>query len=255
MDFLSNINLKKSTLTKNELKACEAICEDLYKVQQLSLTEMSLEIDITKTTILRFCQKLGYSGYSEFKYDCIKYVNSLSNSNEEDNIEDDNSRIIRIENIYINTIKLMHHTLDNNKLIELANLIKNSRYVKVIGEINSSVSALQLRYALLMHGIDAQLLNSPAEVKAVDLCINEEDLLIVFSNSAKSATLKEAMALKANNSCKVALVTMNAQSPLEKEVESFTLLPSVASLKNKSLLDGVPIFSIFVEILLRYINY
>lgn len=80
MDFLSNINLKKNTLTKNELKACELILMDLNKVQMYSLTEMSEKIKITKTTILRFCQKMGYSGYTEFRYDCVKYVNSLSNA-------------------------------------------------------------------------------------------------------------------------------------------------------------------------------
>ena len=64
---------------------------DLNKVQMYSLTEMSEKIKITKTTILRFTQKMGYSGYTEFRYDCVKYVNSLSNA--ERVIEDELSLI------------------------------------------------------------------------------------------------------------------------------------------------------------------
>lgn len=252
MDFLSNINLKKNLLTKNELKACELICKDLTKVQQLSLTEMSAEIKVTKTTILRFCQKMGYSGYTEFRYDCVKYVNSLNNA--EDTVNRENDKIINVEKIYIDTIKLMHYTLNDEIIKRLVTLIKDARRVRCVGEINSAVTCLQLKYALAMYGIDAEVLSSPAEVKAIDLAATKDDLILMISVTGKSETIKEALALQENNCCKIALVTMNAQSHLENEVDAFILLPSVATLKNKSLLDSVPIFSVFVEILLHYIN-
>lgn len=252
MDFLSNINLKKNTLTKNELKACELILKDLNKVQMYSLTEMSEQIKITKTTILRFCQKMGYSGYTEFRYDCVKYVNSLSNA--ERLIEDENEKIINVEKIYMDTIKLLHYTLKDEDFKALATMIQSARKVRCVGEINSEVTCLQLKYALAMYGIDADVLPSKANVKAVDLITNEQDLLIVMSASANSEIVKEAYNLKENNGCQIALVTMNPSTPLEAKSDMFLLLPSVAPLKNKSLLDSVPIYSLFVEILLHYLN-
>lgn len=252
MDFLSNINLKKNTLTKNELKACELILKDLNKVQMYSLTEMSEQIKITKTTILRFCQKMGYSGYTEFRYDCVKYVNSLSNA--ERLIEDENEKIINVEKIYMDTIKLLHYTLKDEDFKALATMIQSARKVRCVGEINSEVTCLQLKYALAMYGIDADVLPSKANVKTVDLITNEQDLFIVMSASANSEIVKEAYSLKENNGCQIALVTMNPSTPLEVKSDIFLLLPSVAPLKNKSLLDSVPIYSLFVEILLHYLN-
>lgn len=252
MDFLSNINLKKNILTKNELKACELICKDLNQVQMYSLTEMSKKINITKTTILRFCQKMGYSGYTEFRYDCVKYVNSLSNA--ERLIESANEKILNVEKIYTDTIKLFHYTLSDEVLMALSQAIQKARKVKCVGEINSEVTCLQLKYALAMYGIDVDLLPSASHVKSVDLITNEQDLLIVFSAGAKSHTVKQAFELKETNGCQIALVTMNPSTSLEHEADIFVLLPSVATLKNKSLLDSVPIFSIFVEILLHYLN-
>lgn len=252
MDFLSNIHLKKNTLTKNELKACELILQDLNKVQMYSLTEMSEKIKITKTTILRFTQKMGYSGYTEFRYDCVKYVNSLSNA--ERVIEDENAKIINVEKIYMDTIKLLHYTLKDEDLKSLATSIQSARKVRCVGEINSEVTCLQLKYALAMYGIDADVLPSTSNVKAIDLMTNEQDLLIVISASADSHIVKTAFDLKENTGCQIALVTMNPSTSLEKESDVFLLLPSVAPLKNKSLLDSVPIYSIFVEILLHYLN-
>lgn len=252
MDFLSNIQLKKNTLTKNELIACEKICEDLSRVQQYSLTEMSKRIHITKTTILRFCQKMGYSGYTEFKYDCVKYVNSLSNA--ERLIENENEKIMNVEKIYMDTIKLMHYTLKNEDLKALSQAIKKARKIKCVGEINSEVACLQLKYALAMYGIDADVLPSSAHVKAVDLMLNQDDLVIVISVGAKNEIVKTAFELKENTNCQLALITMNPATVFEHQADIFLLLPSVAPLKNKSLLDSVPIYSVFVEILLHYLN-
>ena len=79
MDLMDTIKLKRSALTKNESKACDMICEDLKLVQNCSIQELSEKIGVTKTTIMRFTQKMGYSGYSEFKYAVISYVNSSEN--------------------------------------------------------------------------------------------------------------------------------------------------------------------------------
>ena len=49
--------------------------------------------------------KVGYSGYAEFKYDCVKYVNSLNNA--KDTVNKENNKIKK----YIDTIELMHYTL------------------------------------------------------------------------------------------------------------------------------------------------
>lgn len=252
MDFLSNIHLKKNTLTKNELKACELICKDLNQVQMYSLTEMSEKIKITKTTILRFCQKMGYSGYTEFKYDCVKYVNSLSNA--ERLIEGENKEIMNVEKIYMDTIKLMHYTLKDEDIKKLSQAIYQSSRVHCVGEINSEVPSLQLKYALAMYGIHADVLPSSVHVKSIDLLANEKDLLIVFSASAKSRIVDSALELKESTHCQIALITMNPSTPLENEVDTFILLPSIVPLKNKSLLEGVPIFTIFVEILIHYLN-
>lgn len=251
MDFLANINLKKTSLTKNELKACELICKDLKQVQTFSLTELSNNIKISKTTILRFCQKLGYSGYTEFKYDCVKYVNSLSNV--ESRVSQNKEKIINIENIFMDTIKLFHYTLSEDVLIDLSKAIKTARRVRCVGQINSEVTCLQLKYALAMFGIDVDVLSSATQVKVVDLVTNSDDLLIVITAGAKSEIVDQAVELKENTGCKMAVVTMNAATSLEDEADVFVLLPSVATLKNKSLLDSVPIFSIFVEILLHYL--
>lgn len=254
MDFMSNINLKKSSLTKNEMKACTLICDDLSKVQHFSLSELSDAINVSKTSILRFTQKMGYSGYSEFKFDCIKYVNSLANA--EDNYRNENdTTIMRIGKQYSDVINLMQYTIDEQELIKLVALIKNCRLIRCAGIINSLVTAYQIRYALIMFGYEASVMSDAEELHAIDMVTNENDLIIFISASGRKSEMGDnIMQLKEQTECKVALITMNASSPYKSSCDSFILLPQVASLKAKSLLDSVPIYSVFVAMLTAYVS-
>lgn len=254
MSFLINISNKKNGLTKNELKACERILEDLTKVQMLSLTKISEEINVSKTTILRFCQKLGYSGYSEFRYDCIRYVNTLNDIEEETSQE--NATIVSVENNYIDTISQLHKTIQDKEMERLAEKIREARIIRCIGEINSSVTCYQLRYALAMYGHNVDVVSSAPEVTAIDLTTDSNDLVLLVSATlnSESSLVNETLRLVENCGSTFAVVTMNHHSEILNSADISILLPNIVSTKGNSLLRNVPIFSIFVEILLNYLN-
>ena len=52
-----------------------------------------------------------------------------------------------------------------------------------------------------MYGIDSDVLSSSSHIKANDLIVNENDLLIVMSARAKSSIVKKALELKESNHC------------------------------------------------------
>lgn len=252
-DFLTNINLKKNLLTKNELKACEAIVENLVYVQKYSFTELSEIIGISKASILRFCKKIGYSGYNEFKFDCIKYVNSLYNINESE--ENHKSKISKITSLYSNVFSLIDKTVNEDEIINLIQLMKKARKIYALGIVNSAVICHQLRYAFLMYGICIEVVSSLDELQTLDLTLNENDLFIIISVSSKTDIVKMAFKLKENIGLKTCLITMNTQTPLIKQSDITIILPPVSNLKNQSLLDSIPTYTVFVEILLYYYSH
>lgn len=253
MTFLSNIANKKHLLTKSELRAYDKILEDLTRVQMLSLTKISEEINISKTTILRFCQKLGYGGYTEFRYACIRYVNSLSEAEEKENST--NLKIEAIQKSYIQTIEQMSRVIHDSEMKMIATKISKARIIRCIGEVNSSVTCLQLRYALAMYGYNVDVITNSADVTSIDLVTTQEDLVILITAGAnmKSHLINETVRLVDNCSCEFVVVTMNDQTELAQIADNTIFLPNVVTLKSNSILENVPIFSIFVEILLSYL--
>lgn len=253
MDFLTNIKLKKHLLTKNELRACDEILDNILLVQKLSFTELSEKIGITKASILRFCKKVGFSGYNEFRYECIKYVNSIHNvdTGDKDEIK---THITKVGHMYSDILNLMNKVIDEEEVKKLIKLIRAARRIRAVGVINSAIPCYQLRYAFLMFGVEIDVINSDVELKAIDLSINSNDLTIIFSVSARSECVKNAIEYTKNVGGKTALVTMNVTSEYCNNVDIFITLPSVSNLKNESLLNSVPIFSVFIEILNVYYN-
>ena len=251
MDFIKNIQLNKNLLTKNELKACESILDNLILVQELSFTDLSEKIGSTKASILRFCKKVGYSGYNEFRFECIRYVNSLNNISEE-KISEELTDIRKVSNIYSSVMELMEKVIDENELIKLVNYIKTAKRIRLVGMLNSSLACIQMRYAFLMFGIEMTVINSTEELKSMDLSFNKDDLTIIFSVSSKSDSVQNAFEISKNAEAKVSLITMNPNSKYKEDIDSFIVLPSVSNLKNQSLLNSVPIYSVFIQILIFY---
>jgi len=252
MDFLSNIHAKRSILTKSELKVCDLLLDNLHSVQEKSLTELADLIGVSKPTILRFCQKLGFGGYNEFKYECVKYVNGQQKTlSSQDNTQNDISKVI---NRYQEIFNLIPKFVSEDQLLKFVEQIKKAKHVRIIGAINSSLSAKQLYYALLMFGIDTSVHDSVEELRTIDMLNLTEDLFVIFSVSAHTQLVKYAFQLAESSNVKTILITMNPDAELNKEANVSIVLPSITNLKSQSLLDGVPVFTIFNEIIFYYIN-
>src|SRR5699024_5676594 len=57
----------KNQYTKSEHKLYNYITEHFEQVVYQSLTEIAIACHVGEATVLRFCRKLGYKGYQEFK--------------------------------------------------------------------------------------------------------------------------------------------------------------------------------------------
>ncbi len=65
------LNLSDSiikSLSPNELTILKFVYEHGEEILTMSIQEMSRQVSYSSATILRFCKKLGYSGFAELKY-------------------------------------------------------------------------------------------------------------------------------------------------------------------------------------------
>ena len=83
MNFFDIVGPHLADLTKNEQALFEFVIKNMQKIQGKSIREVSSLAYVSTATFLRFVQKIGFSGYSEFTT-VIKFtlINQQQNAKE-----------------------------------------------------------------------------------------------------------------------------------------------------------------------------
>lgn len=84
LEELVNNNYNK--LNENDLYILKYILNNKKKCCDLGINEIAKKCNVSRTTILRFVQKLGFKGYSEFRV-YLKWQEEENNYNESDYME------------------------------------------------------------------------------------------------------------------------------------------------------------------------
>lgn len=107
----------------NEAEMCvyNYVVKNLKHILNLSVRELADEVHVSTATVMRFCKKMGYSGFSELKY---KIKEFYEQQDQEDNYE-------------INDIEgFVEHIKSNDYLDRLkkaADLIKGADSFQILG--------------------------------------------------------------------------------------------------------------------------
>jgi DNA-binding MurR/RpiR family transcriptional regulator len=72
-NVLLTVETLKDSFTKTESRIASFVLENPKKVIYMSLTELSDALKVSEGSIVRFCQKAGFSGFHTFKIPMAKW--------------------------------------------------------------------------------------------------------------------------------------------------------------------------------------
>lgn len=251
MNPLDIIQKNFESFTKTEETIAVYILNNPYQFARNTIENTVTETNTSKPAMIRFAKKLGYNGYSEFKYDVAKFIISESFN---ENIEDKSNDPIRhITDTYCQFINQLNDTLILADLDKLAQDIKKARKAKVLAINRTALSAKQLQLRALKIGIDIECISDSIAMNDAVNTLNQEDICLIFTikdNGKHYGSLVEN--LKQRN-VKVAVITMTNNLPFSKLCDHTILLPSVNRGYAK-FIDEQAIYFVFVEILLNQLS-
>lgn len=179
----------------NGLSAKERGVADYIIANKQSLKNMSIQTlakanDVSTTTILRLCHKLGYQGFSDLKIDLITSSGSSKQDNVlqedinlDDSIETVNGKIHLIEK---SSIDETHAMMNSEQLAKANELIRNSNKVVIYGAGSSGLVGKELEYQLIKIKKDVSChLDYSIQFSIVNT-LDKHDLLIIISHSGEN---------------------------------------------------------------------
>lgn len=175
------LNEKYLELNDSDRLILNYLLNNKNTLKSLSLTQISSRCHVSNSTIVRLAQKLGFSGFSEFKF-------SLNQNTPSENTS--TSYMDALDNDIKETLKLVHQT----NLDEIAQTMQNANQLFIYGtDWGERNAANELSRNLLAVERYAVILPSISELLSLQDRISAGDVLIVITFSGNNSDLKTAL--------------------------------------------------------------
>jgi DNA-binding MurR/RpiR family transcriptional regulator len=203
----------------------------------------------SKSALVRFANRIGYSGFAELKYDLSRFLVSANSGTDEENKDPVRS----ICDTYASYISRMAEAIDPADLDAIAAVLIKARRIKIFGFNRTFNSAMQMRQRLAKIGIDAEAVADTTLMTDYEDICTPDDCVIVFTISDNGGFYKPIVTAIADNRCPVFCFTMSQALPFKKKCEKYIVLPRISRDSSISFLDDQAVFMVFIEILMNNI--
>ncbi len=226
----SAINRYYDIMSKGQKKIADFIIKSPHQSIDLTAKELADKLELSESTVVRFAQEIGLSGYKELQEYIISETKSYSTSVERlsimTDIKNHKTFINQAINSEINNFKHIIDNIDRDKLAEAARLIDNAKRVFIMGARSSHFLAGYFYFYLNMIKPNVYLLGE-SESTLVEELINmsEEDLIFVVSFPRYAKEILDAVRFAKNRNTKIISLTDKENNTLAKNSD-ITILTS-----------------------------
>lgn len=230
--------------SKNERRIADHILKypnDLKRYSAVSIAEVC---DVSRSAVIRFCQKLGFTGYSDFQK---AYLAEMENAVSE------RAAVSGALDVYKSCIEQLQMNTDQAELNAVSEMITHSRRILCFGIDHSGYSAKQMAFRLVRHGIDASYISDDSTLMSYVKQCGPGDSVIIFSISGQKRLCESLEQFHANRTG-IILFTMNANTSLRKTVDHMLVIPSAVHFDSPYLLDDMPCFLLGIEMVMESIQ-
>lgn len=247
MNPIQKMEEHKKSYTETEQLIYQWIKDEPAKVIHFSIDDIAVESKTSKAAIVRFCKKIGYNGFAEFKFELSRFIVSGMHDDE----TNENVNIIKsITSLYGGFLRQFIEYISIENISYFVSEIKKANRVKIIGNNRTGLSAIQMRYRMSKIGFDAEAITDMALVQTIQDIVKDGDLIILFTIYAQSKVYTNFIKAIQSTGAKLILITMTEKSSYEKYSDLTFVLPCISRASTTSFLDDQALFFVFIEIVL-----
>lgn len=242
MRFEEVVNKYYNRLNENDLYILKIICADKNACKNLSINALAKRCNVSRTTIMRFSQKLGFSGYGEFK------VFFGWEATEKTEVTRDSS----IQILY-HDIEIIEKGLNTIVLREICHVLQEAKRVFVYGTGTAQQQvAKELQRVFLMVRKYLHVIEGETELQNVVRDMKKEDAALIISYSGNKIFLHDIVHTLQMNDVKYISVTTSTNNFLAQNTKYNLYIPSTAlNLPTGEQFHSTVLFFLMADILFR----
>lgn len=195
-------------LTKSERKVADFVLKQGKKIVYATITDIKAETKVGDATIIRFCQKLGFSGFSDFKIEVAKEDYTVQERTKPKNVFDNQAS--QLSNAIMNTAQLIDHA----KIDRVTEMMSRAAQIYIFGVGGSGQVAECFASILLRVGVQAICVTDPHFQAQRASIVRPEDLVIGFSLSGRTKDTYDVLKIAKDRGATVIGITNYTNTPI-----------------------------------------
>lgn len=218
--------LKALKGTESEEQMARFIVKHTKEVLELNIEQFATLNYVSNSSVVRFCQKLGFKGYSDFKLNLALEINTFLINNQRIEVDmpilpnaSDSEITATFLNLYHQTLADVHRSIDMEQLRKVARVLENASFISIWATGPSELIALDFYYRIKRLGyvVHCEPVTGFHHVPIVRRTDNEVALII--STYGNSHRVRQWVLANREKKVPVILITLNNDSPFLKVVE------------------------------------
>ncbi|KKI92100.1 transcriptional regulator [Bacillus sp. SA1-12] len=204
------------SLTKAEQKVADFVLTDPHEAVYSSVTDLAEKSGVGETSVIRFCRKLGFKGFQEFK---LTVAQNLVSPEElvHGKLDEKDSADIMARKITTQNIQILEDTFNlvqKDKLEMAANVILKAKKIYMYGVGSSGITAMDLKNRFMRLGLNVEAVSDSHFMAMSASLVSKDDVVIGISTSGSTKDIVEAIKIAKANNAHIICLTNYALSPI-----------------------------------------
>ncbi|MER2180946.1 MAG: MurR/RpiR family transcriptional regulator [Desemzia incerta] len=239
MYFYELLKQNRHLLNETEAAILEYLLEHSTTIKDLTIREVAAQNYAAPNTIVRLCQKLGFSGYTEFREGLFHTLQQ----------QDSFGEVTSLDEQIIKTKQL----INPNVIETLITKIHEADKILFFAVGLSRFPAQELNERLKILGKNSQTFVDPHVMKHNARLLTDKDLAIAISNSGTTDNILSAATIASISGAETISITGFSTNPLSK-ITTYQLYGYTSELRVDGI-DAADRFSIHYLINLLFTEY
>lgn len=205
-------------LSKSERVVAGYIVENPEQVVYLSVAALADSCGVSDPTVVRMCQKLGFTGYQSLKLAMAAAVVSPTQTVHEAIHSDDDIKAVteKVFQSAIYALQFTRETLDFKAMEDAAQALIKANRIVIFGMGASGSIAADLHHKLLRLGMNVSVYTDSHLQAIACTYLEKNDVVFAISHSGSSRAVVDNATIARKHGATVITLTSSGKSPLSK---------------------------------------
>ncbi|MDM5308257.1 MurR/RpiR family transcriptional regulator [Peribacillus frigoritolerans] len=221
-NLIYGIECSMDKFTKTEEELAHYILQRPEEVSQLTISQIAKKLHISPATITRFCQKLAFSGFNEFRHELKRFVDLRNTPKNMKNIKQVDY-FAKLYQDHLGIIDNTFHITTYDNIQKAVSFLTKANKIHVYGIGSSGIAAQEFKSKFFRIGLTVEAITDPHQSMMDAALSNENSVVIGISISGTTKEVISAVKIAKKQGACILVFTGDKNSKLS-QLGDLTLL-------------------------------